>query len=91
MKEEPDIVKELRQQDKLLKIEEGSDRSSHYSKKSVDLTTDSPSNMQIFIDDESQASRRSEYGLIDRTLMGDERNKTLFDWSPEAIVIINKS
>jgi len=90
MKEEPDIVKELRQQDKLLKIEEGSDRPSHYLKKSVNLTTDSPSNMQIFIDDESQASRRNEYGLIDRTLMGDERNKTLFDWSPEAIVIINK-
>ncbi|MFH1100980.1 MAG: PAS domain-containing protein [Methanobacteriota archaeon] len=32
----------------------------------------------------------AEYNFIDRTLMGDERNRTLFDWSPMAIVIINQ-
>lgn len=30
------------------------------------------------------------YDFIDRTLMGDHRNRTLFDWSPLAIVIIDK-
>ena len=90
MKEEPGIVKELRQQEKLAKIKGERTHSSGYFNKTVDITTDSPSNMQIFIDDESQASRRDEYGLIDRALMGDERNRTLFDWSPAAIVIIDE-
>jgi len=32
----------------------------------------------------------AEYEVIDRTLLGDERNQTLFNWSPMAIVILNQ-
>lgn len=32
----------------------------------------------------------NEYDIIDRALIGDDRNRTLFDWSPLAIVIINQ-
>jgi len=38
---------------------------------------------------DTESSRTSEYDFIDRTLMGDQRNRTLFDWAPQAIVIIN--
>jgi len=32
----------------------------------------------------------NEYGIIDRALIGDDKNRTLFDWSPLAIIIINQ-
>ncbi len=37
----------------------------------------------------NEESTAPEYDIIDRILLGDQRNKTLFDCSPEAIVIIN--
>ena len=46
--------------------------------------------MRAIGEDESERMRSAEFDFIDRTLMGDERNRTLFDWSPEAIVIVNK-
>ena len=62
--------------------------SSDYLKESVDLTKIGAGNSdELFNDDHAH---RSEYDVIDRMLMGDQRNRTLFDWSPEAIVILNK-
>ena len=90
MKEEPDIVNELRQQDKLMKTQKESDSQPHYSEKPNDVAVNSPDNMQMTLDEESQDSSVDDYEFLDKTLIGDERNKTLFDWAPEAIVIINK-
>ena len=44
----------------------------------------------LAVGDESQNSGEAEYDFIDKVFMGDQRNKTLFDWSPLAIVIINR-
>ena len=44
----------------------------------------------LAVGDEPQNSGEAEYDFIDKVFMGDQRNKTLFDWSPLAIVIINK-
>jgi PAS domain S-box-containing protein len=44
----------------------------------------------LAVGDELQNSGEAEYDFIDKVFMGDQRNKTLFDWSPLAIVIINK-
>lgn len=44
----------------------------------------------LAVDDELKNSDEAEYDFIDKVLMGDQRNKTLFDWSPLAVVIINK-
>ena len=46
--------------------------------------------MGAFEEVESEELRSAEFDFIDRTLVGDEKNKTLFDWSPEAIVIVNR-
>jgi len=62
--------------------------NTDYFKESVDLTKIHPDKDDSLLDDES--SRSSEYEYIDRILMGDQRNRTLFDWAPEAIVIVNK-
>ena len=39
---------------------------------------------------ESDNAHVDEYSAIDRALIGDDKNRTLFDWSPLAIVIINQ-
>ncbi|MCX6664702.1 MAG: PAS domain S-box protein [Euryarchaeota archaeon] len=46
--------------------------------------------MRTMGEDESERLRSAEFDFIDRTLMGDDRSRTLFDWSPEAIVIVNR-
>ncbi|MEM0467023.1 MAG: PAS domain-containing protein [Candidatus Thermoplasmatota archaeon] len=55
-------------------------------KKTFDFKIISTENNSI---DNHTDSIASEYDIIDRVLIGDQRNKTLFDWSPEAIVILN--
>jgi len=43
-----------------------------------------------FLNNNLTKSNMAEYDYIDKVIMSSERNKILFDWSPLAIIIVNK-
>jgi len=83
------FFEKIKQRNNMVETKKDYKPSSYFLRKTPDRSQVKNEEINIFADHDSSNSPVTEYDYLDKTIMGDERNRTLFDLSPQAIVFVN--